>query len=112
MTTIDPVTARISALNDLCRQAIGKGRRFTQTCGICDLSISDQLAIQEKVAKFAAFEADDTYGERDFGAFDHNGERIMWKIDYYHPSLEYGSEDPSDPLQTTRILTIMLAYEY
>lgn len=52
-----------------------------------------------------------TYGERDFGAFDHAGERIFWKIDYYDRTLRHGSEDPSDPTQTVRLLTIMFASE-
>jgi Protein of unknown function (DUF3768) len=56
------------------------------------------------------------YGEHDFGAFtfDHEGEslRIFWKIDYYAPDLLHGSEDPADPAQTIRVLTIMLAEEY
>jgi hypothetical protein len=51
----------------------------------------------------------DPYGEHNFGSFEHNGIRVFWKIDYYDRNLEYGSEDPSDPAQTTRVLTIMLA---
>lgn len=54
----------------------------------------------------------DPYGEHDFGAFDYEGDRIIWKIDYYDsPEMEYGSEDPSDP-STVRVMTIMLASEY
>ena len=46
---------------------------------------------------FKAFTADnDPCGEHDFGAFDHQGQRIFWKIDYYAPDMEHGSEDPAD----------------
>jgi len=48
----------------------------------------------------------------DFGAFEHEGQRIFWKIDYYAPDMEHGSENPADPKQTVRVLTIMLPSEY
>ena len=47
----------------------------------------------------------------DTGAFEHNGERVFWKIDCYDRAMEFGSEDPADPQKTTRVLTIMLAGE-
>ena len=92
---------------------MGIAGRLVQTAGIMRPAPEDQSAIREKVETFDAFTPDnDPHGERDFGAFEHNGERIFWKIDYYDRTLTKGSEDPSDPKQTVRVLTIMLASEY
>lgn len=108
-----PTTARIADLNDLCRTAMGIAGHLVQTGGINALPLAVQSAIRERVERFAEFTPDnDPYGERDFGAFEHAGERVFWKIDYYNPTLDGGSEDPSDPSQTRRVLTIMLASEY
>jgi hypothetical protein len=106
-------TATIAALNDLCRKAMGIASRVVQTCGISALSPQDQSRIREKVETFDDFTTgNDPHGEHDFGAFDHNGARIFWKIDYYDKTIAKGSEDPADPRQTVRVLTIMLASEY
>lgn len=110
-----PLTAaaKIAELNDAFRREFpANGKRYI-TDGIFALDDEDRDAILEKVRAFDAFdEGNDPHGEHDFGAFDHKGERIFWKIDYYDRACEYGSEDPSDPTQTTRVLTIMLAEEY
>lgn len=106
-------TKRIAQLNDLCRKAMGVAGRLVQTEGICALPLKDQSAIREKVERFNDFtEENDPYGERDFGAFDHKGQTIFWKIDYYDRTLSQGSEDPADPKMTCRVLTILLADEY
>ena len=90
-------------------QGYGRSGPRVQTSGISSLPPEDQSAIREKVETFDAFTPDnDPHGERDFGAFEHNGQRIFWKIDYYDTTLTKGSEDPSDPKQTVRVLTIML----
>lgn len=105
--------ARIAHLNDVCRTTMGLGGRLVQTAGITALPPAAQSAIREQVERFTNFTPDnDPYGEHDFGALDYNGDRVFWKIDYYDPSYTYGSEDPSDPAQTRRVLTIMLASEY
>lgn len=104
---------RIAELNDLARTAMGVCSRVLQTPGISALPEADQSRIREKVELFKDFHpGNDPYGERDFGAFDHNGVKVMWKIDYYDKKLEMGSEHPEDPAQTTRVLTIMLREEY
>jgi len=106
-------TEKIAELNDLCRTAMGVAGKVIQTQGICALPPEDQSQIREKVETFNDFTEDnDPYGERDFGAFEHDGQKIFWKIDYYAPDMMHGSEDPADPSQTVRVLTIMLADEY
>lgn len=106
---------KTAELNDQFRkasnpQAYGK---IYQTAEINSLSPDDQLAIFTKVRLFDDFNTEnDPYGEHDFGTVEHNGEKIFWKIDYYNQDMSAGSEDPADPEQTTRVMTIMLAHEY
>jgi len=65
------------------------------------------------VRRFEDFTPDnDPHGEHDFGSFTHGGQKLFWKIDYYDSACEFGSENPADAAQTTRVLTIMLADEY
>ena len=53
------------------------------TQGIAALPDADRSAICEKVETFDSFNADnDPHGEHDFGAFEHGGHKIFWKIDY------------------------------
>jgi hypothetical protein len=55
----------------------------------------------EKVETFGSFTPDnDPHGEHDFGAFEHAGHKIFWKIDYYDRASfgtgrDMGSEDRS-----------------
>ena len=109
-------TARIAQLNDRCRKALGQlpNCRLLQTAGVTALHLEQQRLIHQRIAAFETFpEGDDPYGEHDFGAFDIEGTgKVFWKIDYYAPDMEHGSEDPSDPARTVRVLTIMLASEY
>lgn len=83
------------------------------THGINALPPEQQLAILHAVQSFDEFSPeDDPHGEHDFGCINHDGQRVFFKIDYYDNQLEGGSEDPADPQQTTRVMTIMLAHEY
>ena len=41
-----------------------------------------------------------------------NGQRIIWKIDYYDRSRTYHSPEAADPKVTVRVMTVMLAAEY
>src|ERR1700678_2344528 len=102
-TTID--TTKIRELNDAFRRT-GEGGRMLMTAGIGALPTLHQIEILMLVRRHAGFSEDnDPHGEHDFGAFDHAGKRIFWKIDYYDAACKYGSEDPADPAKTTRVLT-------
>ncbi len=104
-------TEIIARLNDAFRKT-GAGGRIVMTAGVHGLAAQDRAAIMEKVRLYDEFHAaNDPYGEHDFGSVEHNGHKICFKIDYYDPNLEYGSEDPEDPEQTVRVMTVMFAYE-
>ena len=103
---------RIRVLNDLLRMT-GAGGKVFLTRGIAALSEREQSDIVWKVRAFDDFSEDnDPYHEHDFGSFAHSGHKVFWKIDYYDPSMTWGSEDPANHEKTVRVLTIMLAEEY
>ncbi len=109
----ETTTARIRALNDAARRNQTDGDMFMITCGVKALPEADQAAIINRVFAFDDFtEANDPYGEHDFGAFDLDGVRLYWKIDYYDLDLKCGSPDPADETVTRRVLTVLLADEY
>ena len=103
---------KIRALNDELRDhLLGGGAVITPA-----IAALGQAAVQRLVQTISIFDdfcaANDPYGEHDFGVFDFEGQRIMFKIDYYDKELAHQSPDPSDPSLTERIITIMLADEY
>src|SRR5690348_675117 len=106
------VLDRIRELNDETRRRLPDGHVFLSR-GIASLSCDAQADLLERVRTYDAFTSDsDPFGEHDFGSFYYESDRIFWKIDYYDAAMEFGSEDPSDPALTTRVLTVMLAGEY
>lgn len=109
-------------LNDLCRSGqLHEARTvFTRGCidAFCDpedpmslFAVQAALAAKVRAHGFSSGD-DDPHGERDFGVFEHQGQKLFWKIDYYDPTLSFGSEDPTDLFKTHRVLTILLASEY
>lgn len=103
---------RIRELNDAFRTTFGGGKVML-TPGVDELPDCVKAEVLHRVATFDAFtEANDPYAEHDFGSFEVVGRKFFWKIDYYDPKLQCGSDDPADPNNTARVLTIMLASEY
>src|ERR1700680_1788911 len=109
---MDTKTARIAALNDALRQnLIGSLAIFTP--GIAALGQEAVARIVKTIEVYDDFcHANDPHEEHDFGAFDVDGKRVFFKIDYYDETLSVHSPDPSDPAVTKRVITIMLAEEY
>ncbi len=104
---------RIAALNDQFRTTF-QGGRVLMTSGIQTLPEETRLGIFGKVMSFDDFTEDnDPHGEHDFGMLEiEDVGKVFWKIDYYAPDLQHGSEDPTDSKLTVRVLTIMFSYEY
>jgi len=108
-----PRSERIRRQNDALRTGRRTNGQVMTTAGVAANGNAFVVACRQAVAAFNAFSADnDPYQEHDFGALNVDGERVFFKLDYFNPTLDGGSEDPADPAITTRVLTIMLASEY
>ena len=105
-------TRAIRQLNDYLRMTFSGGR-VVMTQGVQALSMDVTSKVIDTIRAFDSFTEDnDPYGTHEFGMFDIDGQKLMFKIDCYDKNLEYGSPDPSDPDVTTRVMTILLASEY
>jgi hypothetical protein len=120
-------TSQIRRLNDMARtQPQIANAIWVMTFGVQHLLAGDDIgadAVQETIARMqqlrtaiAAYadwrEGNDPYGEHDFGAFMFLGERLFFKLDYYHPDRDEHAPDPASVELCRRVLTIMRADEY
>jgi hypothetical protein len=106
------VMRRIRELNDAFRKTFSGGK-IMMTPGVDALPDMVKADALHKVAAFEDFTDDnDPHGEHDFGSFELVNRKFYWKIDYYDRDLKFGSDDPTDPEKTTRVLTVMLSEEY
>jgi hypothetical protein len=104
--------AKIRELNDAFRTTM-TGGQVMMTAGVDALASDVKAMVIRRVATFSDFNADnDPHQEHDFGSFTLAGRKFFFKIDAYDAEMQFGSEDPTDPVKTTRVLTIMLAEEY
>jgi len=105
-------TRIIAALNDEFRKSFIGGEVYI-TVGLNELGSEFVVQAVDAVKQFDAFTSEyDPYGEHDFGSLNVQEHKLFWKIDYYDPTMKFGSEDPSNAELTKRVLTVMLAGEY
>ena len=105
-------TAIIRTLNDQLRRDFSLGLAV-MTPGVAALGATAAKRIFRTIAVFDDFcHANDPHQEHDFGSFKAEGHTIFFKIDYYSKDMTMHSPDPSDPVVTQRVITIMLAEEY
>jgi len=108
-------TKKIAELNDNLRKNLftpGKNQVFISQ-GVNSLPYIERARLLDKVQNFNDFnKGNDPYKEHDFGRIEHRGINYFFKIDYYNQTMDAGSDDPSNPDITTRVLTIMCADEY
>ena len=102
----------IRVLNDELRTKL-TGGVAVMTPGVAALGAVAVARAVRAIGLYQNFiEENDPHNEHDFGAIDIEGQKVFFKIDYYSPDLNSGSEDPSDPSVTRRVMTVMLASEY
>jgi Protein of unknown function (DUF3768) len=106
--------ARIRDLNDAFRKNPTSGLgRLMITTSVAELGDDFVSTALLTLAGFNRFTPDnDPHEEHDFGIFIVEGIKLYFKIDYYDAACRFGSEDPSDPTKTTRVLTILLPQDY
>ncbi|MBY0510173.1 MAG: DUF3768 domain-containing protein [Rhodospirillaceae bacterium] len=115
---VDPTTKKIADLNDALRTTF-TGGTIVMTRGIQALTDGDRAMVLAAVMRFKEFNEDnDPWHLHDMAILTVPGingvgeHRIMFKVDTYDLKMQFLSPAPEDPLQTRRVLTILLASEY
>jgi hypothetical protein len=110
--TMTTQTEQIRLLNDELRKNLIGGIAVI-TPGVAALGQEAVARIIKTIEVYDDFcHANDPHEEHDFGAFEADGKKVFFKIDYFDQTLTYHSPDASDPSVTKRVITIMLAEEY
>ena len=103
---------KIALLNDSFRTTF-VGGTVCITAGLHLLGEEFIKAALHAVREFNGFaEENDPHEEHDFGALTVEGKRLLWKIDYFDPTMTVGSDNPASCEVTRRVLTVMFADEY
>ncbi|TRD17300.1 DUF3768 domain-containing protein [Palleronia caenipelagi] len=122
LTEIDP--RKVASQNDAFRRHVCLGAAWPEgipalegqmvmTPGVRALGRLAVEACRPMVGRAAEFDPDnDPDGYHDFGAVEVFGTKVWWKLDAHDRNYAFGSDDPSDPDQTARVLTLLLPGEW
>jgi hypothetical protein len=87
--------------------------KLVMTAGVAAQSDEFRAALIGALIAFDSFDVDsDPYGLHEMGVLEIEGERVWFKFDLYDEHYEYGSEAPTDPTRTRRVLTLLFPSEY
>jgi hypothetical protein len=104
--------ARIRQLNDEARRTF-TGAAIIVTAAFQALLPEQKARALQRVRTFEDFnDNNDPHHEHDMAFFEEGPERFFFKLDYYDPSMQFGSDDPADVSKTRRVLTVGLASDY
>lgn len=116
--TAEQIT-KIRELNDALRTSRDRTGALTLngslviTRGLVDMGHEFVASAVQAMRDFKDFTGDnDPWFEHDCGVMEVDGTSVIWKVDYFAPDLQHGSEAPWDAGVTRRVLTLMLASEY
>ena len=103
----------IAELNDRFRKGDMSLGQYRLTLGVQELEPEKRQQLIQLVRDFDSFNPDnDPVGERDFGKVALDDENYFFKIDYYDPTLNHHSQDPTSIYATRRVMTLMCSDEY
>lgn len=106
----------IAEQNDYFRQQPPENGTFGKW--VCTASIHAEgpdfvFACFRAVCAYDDFTEDnDPFGSHEMGFMEVRGKKVWWKIDFYNPTYEAGSENPSSLNDTRRVLTILFPSDY
>jgi len=99
------------ALNDHFRKT-GEGGIVTLSMGLHKLGQAEVGNVMKQLAGEKGDKSVESGNEHDMGEIEIGNRTISWEIDYYNKELDDVSGNPTNPEQTTRFMTLLLATEY
>ena len=102
----------IRRINDAFRSHVDESL-MRLSPGILNLSKGDRNAVLKNLREFADFSpTNDFYGEHDAGQYTADVGTIIWRIDYYDPTMTRSPKDPANFASTVRVLTVTLVGDH